>query len=133
MISGISHMTFIVKSLTRSSVFFEEIFDAEEIYSSGEHTFSIAREKFFVIGNLWICLMEGDPLTERVYNHIAFQIEEHELERYIERINSVGAEIRPGRPRIAGEGHSVYFYDYDNHLFELHTGTLEERLKHYSL
>lgn len=133
MISGISHMTFIVKNLTRSSVFFEEIFDAEEIYSSGEHTFSIAREKFFVIGNLWICLMEGDPLTERVYNHIAFQIEEHELERYIERIKSVGAEIRPGRPRIAGEGHSVYFYDYDNHLFELHTGTLEERLKHYSL
>lgn len=133
MISGISHMTFIVKNLTRSSVFFEEIFDAEEIYSSGEHTFSIAREKFFVIGNLWICLMEGDPLSERVYNHIAFQIEEHELERYIERIKSVGAEIRPGRPRIAGEGHSVYFYDYDNHLFELHTGTLEERLKHYSL
>lgn len=133
MISGISHMTFIVKNLTRSSVFFEEIFDAEEIYSSGEHTFSIAREKFFVIGNLWICLMEGDPLTERVYNHIAFQIEEQELDRYIARIKSVGAEIRPGRPRIEGEGHSVYFYDYDNHLFELHTGTLEERLKHYSL
>jgi fosfomycin resistance protein FosX len=25
-----------------------------------------------------------------------------------------------------------YFYDYDNHLFELHTGTLEERLARYA-
>lgn len=33
MISGINHLTFIVKDLTRSSVFFEEIFDAEEVYS----------------------------------------------------------------------------------------------------
>ena len=133
MISGISHRTFIVKNLTRSSVFFEEIFDAEEVYSSGEYTYSIAREKFFMIGDLWISLMEGNPLTERVYNHIAFQIEEHELNHYIKRIKSVGAEIRPGRPRIEGEGHSIYFYDYDNHLFELHTGSLEERLKQYSV
>lgn len=132
MISGISHITFIVKDLTRSSVFFEEIFDAEEIYSSGDRTFSIAREKFFVIGGLWIVLMKGDPHNERVYNHIAFHIEDHEMDRYIERIRSVGAEIRPGRPRVEGEGRSVYFYDFDNHLFELHTGTLEERLTLYS-
>ncbi|MDP3309636.1 MAG: FosX/FosE/FosI family fosfomycin resistance thiol transferase, partial [Polaromonas sp.] len=24
-----------------------------------------------------------------------------------------------------------YFYDFDNHLFELHTGTLDERLRQY--
>jgi hypothetical protein len=33
---------------------------------------------------------------------------------------------------VAGEGHSLYFYDYDNHMFELHTGTLEERLTRYA-
>jgi catechol 2,3-dioxygenase-like lactoylglutathione lyase family enzyme len=27
--------------------------------------------------------------------------------------------------------HSVYFYDYDNNLFELHTETLENRLNLY--
>ncbi len=33
---------------------------------------------------------------------------------------------------LGGEGHSLYFYDHDNHLFELHTGTLEERLARYA-
>ena len=40
-------------------------------------------------------------------------------------------EFREQRPRVQGEGLSLYFYDYDNHLFELHTGTLEERLQTY--
>jgi hypothetical protein len=35
------------------------------------------------------------------------------------------------RPRVPGEGRSIYFYDYDSHLFELHTGTLGERLSRY--
>lgn len=26
---------------------------------------------------------------------------------------------------------SLCFYDYDSHLFELHTGELEERMKYY--
>jgi hypothetical protein len=42
-----------------------------------------------------------------------------------------GIDIREDRGRVKGEGRSVYFYDYDNHLFELHTGTLEQRLERY--
>jgi hypothetical protein len=33
---------------------------------------------------------------------------------------------------VEGEGMSLYFYDYDNNLFELHTGTLEQRLARYA-
>jgi hypothetical protein len=43
----------------------------------------------------------------------------------------LGLETMKDRKRIKGEGKSIYFYDYDNHLFELHTGSLGERLKHY--
>ena len=132
MISNLSHMTFIVRDLERSARFFTEIFGAREVYSSGDNTFSISREKFLLINDLWICLMEGEALSSKTYNHIAFKIHEDEIERYLTKIQRIGVEIRPERPRIPGEGRSVYFYDFDNHLFELHTGTIEKRLQAYS-
>lgn len=131
MISGLSHITLIVKDLDRTTTFLQEIFNAKEIYSSGDNTFSLSKEKFFLIAGLWICIMEGESLQERTYNHIAFQIQSEEMDEYIERIKSLGVEIKPERPRVQGEGRSIYFYDFDNHLFELHAGTLEERLKRY--
>ncbi|EAD0587930.1 FosX/FosE/FosI family fosfomycin resistance thiol transferase [Listeria monocytogenes] len=131
MISGLSQITLIVKDLNKTTTFLREIFNAEEIYSSGDKTFSLSKEKFFLIAGLWICIMEGESLQERTYNHIAFQIQSEEVDEYIERIKALGVEMKPERPRVEGEGHSIYFYDFDNHLFELHAGTLEERLKRY--
>jgi catechol 2,3-dioxygenase-like lactoylglutathione lyase family enzyme len=125
MISGISHITFIVKDLNRTADFFTKIFEAQEVYSS-------SATKYFLVNDVWIALNKGQPLAEQTYNHVAFQISEADIEKYTERIKCVGAEIKPSRPRIAGEGYSIYFYDFDNHLFELHTGSLSERLAHYS-
>ena len=132
MTSSISHITFIVKDLEKSVEFFTRIFDAKEVYSSGDKTFSLSKEKFFTINELWIAIMEGEALKERTYNHIAFKIEEYQVDDYIARIKAVGAEIKPERPRVDGEGCSIYFYDFDNHLFELHTATLAERLARYA-
>ncbi|EJZ7236720.1 FosX/FosE/FosI family fosfomycin resistance thiol transferase [Listeria monocytogenes] len=131
MISGLSHITLIVKDLNKTTAFLQNIFNAEEIYSSGDKTFSLSKEKFFLIAGLWICIMEGDSLQERTYNHIAFQIQSEEVDEYTERIKALGVEMKPERPRVQGEGRSIYFYDFDNHLFELRAGTLEERLKRY--
>lgn len=130
-IEGISHITLVVRDLERTSRLLSDVFNAKEIYSSGDKTFSIAREKFFLIGGVWIAIMEGPPLAERTYNHIALKIPEDELELYKRRLENAGVEMREGRSRVEGEGQSLYFYDYDNHLFELHTGTLEQRLKTY--
>ena len=130
LIYGISHITFIVKDLNKATNFFEEIFGAKEIYSSGDKKFSITKEKFFLINDLWIAVMEGKKI-ERSYNHIAFKIDESDYEIYLKRIKRLGLEIKPGRKRVAEEGNSIYFYDYDNHLFELHTGTLETRILRY--
>lgn len=130
-VEGISHVTLIVQDLERTAKLLTDVLDAEEVYSSGDETFSIAREKFFLIGGVWVAVMEGPTLTERTYNHIAFKIPEGELELYKKRLEQAGVEIREGRSRIEGEGQSLYFYDYDNHLFELHTGTLGQRLEAY--
>ena len=128
---GISHITFIVKDLEKAKFFFETIFDAKEVYDSGRQMFSLSQEKFFLIGELWIAIMEGDVVLERTYNHIAFKISEEEFDLYEKRIRVAGVEYLQPRLRVAGEGQSLYFYDFDNHLFELHTGTLVERLVRY--
>ena len=132
MIEGISHITFIVKDLKLATTFFKEIFDAEEVYASGDATFSVSKEKFFMVGNQWIAVMEGESLPTRTYNHVAFKISEADFETYQERIRKLGLDFKPPRPRVDGEGRSLYFYDFDNHLFELHTGALSQRLERYN-
>lgn len=129
--TAISHITFAVHDLEKAKRFFETMFDAKEVYDSGEDTHSLSQEKFFLLDDLWIAVMKGDSLAEKTYNHIAFRIKEEEIEDYLEKIERLGLEIREGRTRIKGEAQSIYFYDFDNHLFELHTGTLEERLRSY--
>ena len=131
MIEGLSHITFIVKDLERTSDFLTGIFDAKEIYESGEKKYSYSKEKYFLINGLWFAIMEGDPLAEKTYNHVALKVSDVDFEKYVERIRSLNLEILEGRNRIEGEGKSLYFYDYDNHLFELHTGTLDQRIKSY--
>jgi len=131
-IEGLSHMTFVVRDLDRMSRILTGILGAEEVYSSGQETFSVAREKFFRVGNLWIAVMEGSALPSRTYNHVAFKIDDAEFDAYEAKIKALGLEIRPPRERVTGEGRSIYFYDDDNHLFELHTGTLAERLERYA-
>ena len=133
MIEGLSHVTFVVSELDRMSKFLSRIFDAREVYASGDRTFSLSAEKFFLVGGIWIAIMEGDVQGEKSYNHIAFKIKDEQFDDYAKRIRSLGVEIREARQRKEGEGRSLYFYDYDNHLFELHTGTLEKRLESYSM
>ncbi|MFN7023171.1 MAG: hypothetical protein ACK4QP_01325 [Pseudorhizobium sp.] len=86
-----SHITFIVQDLDRMESILTTVFSARKVYDSGVETFSLSKERFFLIG-------EGEQ----------------------------------ARARVPGEGHSIYFYDYDNHMFELHTGTLQERLARYA-
>jgi catechol 2,3-dioxygenase-like lactoylglutathione lyase family enzyme len=130
-VEGISHITLIVEGLERTAAFLTSVLGAKEVYSSEEKNFSLSKEKFFLLAGIWIAVMEGQPLSERSYNHIAFKISEPEFEEYRQRLENAGLEFRQERPRVEGEGRSLYFYDYDNHLFELHTGTLEERLRAY--
>ena len=136
MIEGLSHITFIVRDLDRMEQILTTVLNARKVYDSGDTTFSESREKFFLVGEeptaLWLAIMEGESLPTRTYNHVAFKIPEADYSACLERVRALGLEVREGRTRVEGEGRSIYFHDEDNHLFELHTGTLAERLKRYS-
>lgn len=130
-IKGISHITFICKDLEKTAKMFRSVFDAEEIYCSDDKIFSISKERFLKIAGVWIAIMEGESV-EKTYNHVAFQVNDQDLPEFEARIRSYGLTILTGRTREKGEGKSLYFYDYDNHLFELHSGDLDTRLQLYN-
>ena len=137
MIAGLSHITFIVRDLDRMEEILVSVLGARKVYDSGDNTFSVSRERFFLAGEepaqVWLAIMDGEGLPTRTYNHVAFKISEADYPACLERVQVLGLEVREGRSRVAGEGRSIYFHDHDNHLFELHTGTLADRLKRYAL
>jgi catechol 2,3-dioxygenase-like lactoylglutathione lyase family enzyme len=133
-VSGLSHMTFIAADLDAMEEILVTVLGARKVYDSGAEQFSLSEERFYLVGaeDIWIAVMKGEPLPTRTYNHIALKIDDSDVESYRERIIALGLDIRESRPRVAGEGRSLYFHDRDNHLFELHTGTLTERLARYA-
>ena len=131
-IRSISHVTFIVHDLERMKLFLCEGLGAVEVYDSAEKNFSLAREKFFTFGSTWLVAMEGKASVERSYQHLAFEVDASDLDLFETRLRKLGVEFKGPRPRLTGEGQSLYFYDFDNHLFELHTGTLKQRLASYA-
>jgi fosfomycin resistance protein FosX len=130
-VQGLSHITFVVRDLDRVERLLTDVLGARKVYDSGDATFSLSKARFFLSGGVWIAVMEGQPLSSRTYNHVAFKIGDAGYDACLARIRAVGLDVREGRPRVEGEGRSIYFYDDDDHLFELHTGTLEERLARY--
>ena len=131
MIEGLSHLTFIVGDLEAMTHIITKVLGGREVYASGAKQHSLLPEKFFDVGGIWIAIMQGDALPSRSYNHVAFKISAEQLATSKLAIEKLGLEFRESRSRVSGEGQSLYFYDYDNHLFELHTGTLVERLAAY--
>ncbi len=132
MVQGLSHVTFVVRDLERAGDFLETVLDAERVYAGGEASFSLAPERFYLLAGVWIAVMQGEPHAARTYDHLAFKIAEADFEAWERRLRAAGVPLRAPRPRIPGEGRSLYFHDHDNHLFELHTGTLPERLRAYA-
>ena len=130
MITGLSHLTIIVSNLERTAKLLSEGLGALEVYDSQGKNFSISDEKFFLLGNIWLVAMRGE-ITQRSYRHIAFQVASVDMPKIEKKLRKLGAEIAFSRPRAREEGKSLYFYDYDNNLFELHSGTLEQRLPYY--
>ena len=133
-IEGLSHITLLARDLDRMEAALVGMFDARKVYDSGADAFSLSRERFYLIGAgpapVWLAVMEGEP-PPRSYQHVAFKIDEAEFEDRLARVKALGLELRPPRPRVPGEGRSIYFHSPEGHLFELHTGTLEERLARY--
>jgi len=99
LIEGLSHITLIVRDLDRTEELLTAVFDARKVYDSGEETFSLSKERFFIIADgaqsVWIATMEtmeGKALPARTYNHVAFKIADADYEKYLARIRKLGLD-----------------------------------------
>jgi len=54
------------------------VLNARKVFDRGSQTFSLARERFFLVGRPWIATIEAQSLPARSYNHIAFKIDDAE-------------------------------------------------------
>ncbi len=128
MIQGLSHLTFIVHDLDKMARLIVEVLGGEEVYASGENTFSTSREKFFLAGGIWIAIMEGESLPSRTYNHVAFSVSDEQLEKAKIAAEKLGLDIRAPRPRYRWVSVTVHLigvetvaFDVNAHLSRLAT------------
>lgn len=131
MIECLSHITFTVRNADKTAELFKKIFNAKEVYYNGEKKHSLFKERFFMIGGQCITVIQDRNTINRTYHHLAFKISNFDGESYLEKIKNLNLELRKPMNRSIDKEYSIYFYDYDNNLFELHTETLEKRLASY--
>lgn len=86
MIECISHITFVVKNLDKTAQLFKELFNAKEVYYSGETKHSLFKERFFILGSQWIAVMEDANILNRTYHHIAFKILDSDVDNYLNKL-----------------------------------------------
>ncbi|WP_214629427.1 metallothiol transferase FosB [Paenibacillus agaridevorans] len=126
-VHSINHLCFSVTDLERSISFYQHVFDAK-LKVKGR------KLAYFEFNGLWIALNQEDIELHhnvRTYTHIAFTIAEEEYDNEVRRLEALEVELFAGRPRDDRDKKSIYFLDPDGHMFELHTGTLNDRLAYY--
>ncbi|MBP2898878.1 metallothiol transferase FosB [Escherichia coli] len=126
-VQGINHFCFSVSNLDRSINFYSEVFGAKILVKG-------RKLAYFDLNGLWIALNQEDVLRDpnnRTYTHIAFTIEKEDFEMIKAKLKNLNVEVLPGRARDERDKDSIYFLDPDGHMFEFHTGHLQDRLSYY--
>ncbi|CAH1217504.1 Metallothiol transferase FosB 2 [Paenibacillus allorhizoplanae] len=127
-IGSINHLLFSVTDLDKSIQYYKDVFDAKLLVKG-------RKLAYFDLNGLWLALNVEDDIPrneiKHSYTHIAFTVKSEDFDTVVKKLEDLNVNILPGRLRDDRDKRSVYFTDPDGHIFEFHTGTLQDRLTYY--
>ena len=120
MLDAISHVALVVRNSTKTAAFFKELFDCPIV----RRTDSDGHDETFVrLGRTWFALVQESVERPRTGDHVAFSVSKADLLACAEKLKAMGHEFILARADTA-----LYFFDYDNHVFEMDTTDLDAEL-----
>lgn len=120
MLQSISHIALVVKDPARTAALFRELFGVRAIEREDEEGHL---ETFIRLGGIWIVLVGAPVQRTRTGDHIAFHSTPEILEATAVKLQVMGREFIRARSNRA-----LYFFDYDDHVFELDTEEMGKNL-----
>jgi catechol 2,3-dioxygenase-like lactoylglutathione lyase family enzyme len=120
MLESISHIALVVKDPARTAALFHDLFGSRVLQRKDEEGHL---ETFVRLGGIWIVLVGAPVERARTGDHIAFRATPEVLEATVARLQAMGREFIRARSNRA-----LYFFDYDDHVFELDAEDIDEEL-----
>lgn len=120
MLESLSHIALVVKDPARTAALFHELFGIRAIERRDAEGHD---QTLLKLGGVWIALVGAPVERARTGDHIAFRATPAELEATVARLEALGREFIRARSDRA-----LYFFDYDDHVFELDTEDIDREL-----
>ena len=124
MLDAIGHVALIVRDASKTATLFKNLFAADVVVRKDDdgHEETYAR-----LGRTWFALAQAEVDRPRGGDHIAFSVSKTALLEAADKLKENNMEFFLARADTA-----LYFFDYDNHLFELDTTDLDRELARQS-
>ena len=120
MLDTIGHIALTVKDPGRTATLFKDLFDAAILTRKDVDGHE---ETYVRLGRTWFVLVQAEVVRPRTGDHIAFSVAKSALLEIAEKLKRMNVEFFLARSDTA-----LYFFDYDNHVFELDTTDLDREL-----
>ncbi len=113
MLSKLSHIALIVRDPPRTASLFADVFGAKAVQRTDEDGHE---ETYMQLGETWFVLVKADVERPLTGDHVAFLVSPSTLATVAEKLKAMGHKYQLARSDTA-----LYFFDFDNHVFELDT------------
>jgi len=120
MLESISHIALVVNDPAKTAALFHDLFSARVIERKDDEGHL---ETFVRLGGIWLVLVGAPIQRARTGDHIAFHATPEILEATAAKLQAMGREFIRARSDRA-----LYFFDYDDHVFELDAEDIDKEL-----